>query len=458
MKRQSEEKTDSTDVQTSVEIDAEVKTAFAKQYLAWKARGWKKADFIMFLSEAGYSIPVSSLTRWVAGVKQQGNALSQMNGAGRPRTLSEEETHLLVGYVLDRNSKKQEVHLETVQKFISDNFDTNVTLRTVLNYLTAQGFTSRVAKGRDGGVQLDLTNLSQIAFQWLLTSPIHCPTNLLCSLDFTFTSHRTDRRVSYALKGGPQPEVDTSISRFTNCIITCIWADGINRTPSVLYTYNKEFWLDRKKTARRDAQLEKMENSLKLFNISPNRVVYVGEKKEERRTYVSESPQLLRLFFKMFKVPLQCTILTDNGRSFVEEKEDVLLKLGFASHLCYPAVVHQYLSPNDNKFHGAAKQKWRKMGLDFSDDVTSSIALLHCLDECTCHIPVWFEKNLQLGSPSPMLDQVVSVVGDYSMLDHDHFQECLEKFRVWMGMDARGHVPDAPPGLDSSLDGKFWRT
>jgi len=303
MKRHSEVKDDSTDAQTSVEIDAEVKTAFAKQYLAWKARGQKKADFLLFLSESGYSVPESSLTRWVAGVKQQGTALPQNTGAGRPRALSEEEIRLVVGYVLGRNSKKQEVHLDTVQKFIRDFFNTDVSLRTVLNYLSLHGFSSRVAKGSSAGFQLDMTTLAHIAHQWLQSSPLRCPRSLLCSLDFTFTSHRTDRRLTYALKGGPQPVVEELISRFTNCIVTCIWADGINRTPSVLYSYNQEFRSDRPRTARRNVQLEKLEHTLDLFNVNPTRVVYVGEKKGESRTYVPESAGLLHLFFEKFKVP-----------------------------------------------------------------------------------------------------------------------------------------------------------
>jgi len=441
----------------SVEISTEVKTAFASQYLAWKARGLNKDDFLSFLSEAGYSVPYRSLARWVNAVKHSGAVVSQNCAAGRPRCLSEEETHLVVGYVLDRNSKKEEVHLETVRKFISDEFDIELSLRTVLNYLTAQGFSSRVAKQRSGGIQLDLSHLTQIALEWLQTSPLHCPRSLLCSVDFTFTSHRTDRRVSYALRGGPQPQVDKLISRFTNCIITCIWADGINRTPSVLYTYNQDFRLDRPPTARRDAQLEKMIKCLSHFDISPQRVIYIGDEKSERRTYASESPRLLRLFFENFHIPPNCTVLSDNGGSFLEDSVDVLKSIGFTTHLPYPAVVHQFLSPNDNKFHGVAKQKWRNLGLDYSDDVTSSVALLHCLDESHVSVVSWFERNLQLGNRQPSAEAVATLIGDGPIHDHEYYKDCLERFRVYIGIDARGSLPDAPPGLDSSLDGKFWR-
>ena len=96
--------------------------------------------------------------------------------------------------------------------------------------------------------------------------------------------------------------------------------------------------------------------------------------------------------------PPNCTILSDNGNSFKDGEKDILIDLGFKYHLCYPAVVHQYLSPNDNKFHGAAKRKWKNLGLDFTDDVKSSIALLHCLDECCIDVQAWFHNNLRLKS------------------------------------------------------------
>jgi hypothetical protein len=54
----------------------------------------------------------------------------------------------------------------------------------------------------------------------------------------------------------------------------------------------------------------------------------------------------------------------------------VLESLGFAKHVPYPAPVHQHLSPNDNRLHGTAKARWRNSGVDFQDDVESSLLLL----------------------------------------------------------------------------------
>ena len=424
-----QEKTENDSVgQHPTELHAEVRTALAKQFIAWKARGWKKEDFLVFLSEAGFDIPMRTLTRWCSNVKQQGTAVTQNYGGNRERILSEEETQVVSGFVLDKFSRKEEVHLDTIQSFIYDCFNTEISLSTVHRYLEEQGFSSRVAKGRTGGVQLDLAQMVQIAHEWLTTSPIHCLRYPLCSVDFTYTSHRTDRRVSYSLKGGPQPQVDQSFSRFTNCILTCVWADGIDRTPPVLFTYNQEFRSDRPPTERRHGQLAHLSHCLHHFQIGAERVMYVGRESGESRCYVQESSSLVQKFFGLYTLPRRCTVLSDNGNAFLDSGDDVLLKIGFFDHLQYPSIVHHFLSPNDNRLHGAAKKKWREMKLDYTDDVMTSIALLRCLDDSNGNVGSYFERNMQLGSKKPRLDQVHDLIEGQDILDSQYFQRCLELF------------------------------
>ncbi|MBK7002185.1 MAG: hypothetical protein IPH35_20195 [Rhodoferax sp.] len=81
-----------------------------------------------------------------------------------------------------------------------------------------------------------------------------------CSIDFTHTSQRNLLQRTFSPSGTSQPKVDRAMSRYTNCIVTCVWADGINRTPSVLFTYNSVSRKDRDPTARRIAIYKHMEN------------------------------------------------------------------------------------------------------------------------------------------------------------------------------------------------------
>jgi hypothetical protein len=87
-----------------------------------------------------------------------------------------------------------------------------------------------------------------------------------------------------------------ALSEFTSCIVTVAWADGVNRTPPMLFTYDVAFRHDRKRTTRRDDQVARLDDCLARHGIDASRVVFVGKKEGEGRSYVAESGHLLRLF------------------------------------------------------------------------------------------------------------------------------------------------------------------
>ena len=221
----------------------------------------------------------------------------------------------------------------------------------------------------------------------------------------------------------------------------------------MLFTYNPQFRQDRKPTARRDAQTQHLTDCLKPHGIDPDRIAYVGNEKKETRKFVRESPELLRLFFDNYGIRKNCTILSDNGNSFFEDGESVLKKIGFQDHRCYPAAVHQYLSPNDNHLHGTAKQKWRNQKIDYTDDVDSCMYLLQQLDvDTVAHSAHWFAKNM-LELSHDTIDTLIRFGNPQHSMTH---QTWLRSYRIWMGVDARGKLPDVPKGLEDSLDGSYW--
>lgn len=99
---------------------------------------------------------------------------------------------------------------------------------------------------RDVLADAEITVLTKMMFEWKSerqrTGDLK---GLLASIDLTFTGHHTDRRVTYAPAGGAQPKSGAAIAQFTNCIVTVVWSDGVNRTPPVLFTFNGKFRLDR---------------------------------------------------------------------------------------------------------------------------------------------------------------------------------------------------------------------
>lgn len=162
------------------------------------------------------------------------------------------------------------------------------------------------------------------------------------------------------------------MSRFTNCVVTVVWADDANRTPLVLFTLNSLFRFDRHLTPKRERELERLEALLAKYHIPRSRVIYVGKAKGEKGVFVSESTELVRRFWRLYKIPKGSVIFSDEGNPFFPGGASLLEELGFAGHEAYPSAVHHYLSPNDNCLHGTAKQRWRHSGVDVSDDVEAS--------------------------------------------------------------------------------------
>lgn len=68
-------------------------------------------------------------------------------------------------------------------------------------------------------------------------------------------------------------------STYTNCILTCVWADGVNRTPAVLFTLDQRFRFDRNPTAKRNAETAYLDKCLTYYDLDPDRIEYIGKPK-----------------------------------------------------------------------------------------------------------------------------------------------------------------------------------
>jgi len=72
---------------------------------------------------------------------------------------------------------------------------------------------------------------------------------LLASVDFTVHGSPDRPAISYAPAGGAQPKSSGANSQFTNCIVTVVWSDGVNRTPPVSFHLQRQIqaWPRRRK-------------------------------------------------------------------------------------------------------------------------------------------------------------------------------------------------------------------
>ena len=432
------------------------KSLLARLCIVQQAKGKARSEFLNDLFEAGYEVSERQLNRWVARIKSGEETIKPKKLSGALPSLAREERDVTSGWVLDQLEHGQEVHLRSFCKFVADHFMVSICEKTASNYLNEHGFTLRVLKKKSSSFVVDSSTLRHDLWNWVFprqTEYNRIPGSKLASVDFTFTGHRTERRAGFGIQGGAQPMESSKISKYTNCIVTCVWADGKNRTPPILYTKNPAFRRDRKATKRRDGLVQHLDERLELHGIHENRVIYVGKETGEKEVYTHECPDLLKRFFGFYGVSNDSTVLSDNGNSFFEAGESVLKALGFKTHECYPANVHQYISVNDNPLHGTSKRSWRTAVIDHSDDVNSSIALLQYLDrDIINHSKHWFKRNL-LGLKETEVADLISAAG--SKKSHLH-RDWLRAFRIATHQDARGERIYIPDELNDHLDGLYW--
>ena len=232
-------------------IPDETKTAIAALYITQHALGIKRNIFVSHWAASGFFFSERQLDRWVAAYKSCGTAISTTKLTGPEVKLSRGQRDICAGYVLHCIDTGKIVHLETYCSFVADQFAIIIHPMTASNYLNEDGFSYRVIHKKTSGFTVDIEKIRKAFWKWRQSQNFDMPLEHLGSMDFTYTGHRTERASGFGVRGGAQPMQSSSISKYTNCIITLIWAHGINKTASMLFTYNPAFRTDRNPTKRR---------------------------------------------------------------------------------------------------------------------------------------------------------------------------------------------------------------
>ena len=421
----------------STELSTAQRELIARLVGPLEARGISRSVFRDILADAEITVPKSSLDRWVRAHAVTGKIFTAEKASGAAPLLDDEQGEIAAGWVLSQNDSNQVVSLASFAKFCASAFGVELAQTTAHDYLHALGFSSKVSQVKTGGFTVDVDALAKMRLAWQSERQRAGDLKgLLASVDFTFTGHRTDRRVTYAPAGGAQPKSSTAITQFTTCMVTVVWSDGVNRTPPVLFTFNGKFRLDRVGRKGWVPERDNLVNALARFGIDAKRILYIGAEQNETRRYVSESAELLRRCFALDPIPPKGVVFSDNGQSFFPGRVSALESLGFAKHVPYPAPVHQHLSPNDHRLHGTAKAKWRNRGVDFKDDVESSLLLLSYLDaDLAAHGVTWFKRNILDLTAKSALELVRGRSGKRAQVDYDR----LYAYHIFAGLEVTGN-------------------
>jgi transposase len=419
----------------STELSTGQRELIARLVGPLEAHGISRSAFRNILAEAEITVPKSSLDRWVHSHLATGTIFTAEKASGATPLLDDEQCEIAAGWVLSQNDSNQVVSLASFSTFCKAAFGVDLPRSSAHEYLHALGFSSKVSQVKTSGFTVDVDTLATMMFDWKRERQrVGDLQGLVASVDFTFTGHRTDRRLSYAPAGGVQPKSSTACSEFTNCIVTVVWSDGVNRTPPALFTFNGKFRFDRVGRKAWVQERDQLEAARVRYGIEAKRIIYIGTEKNESRTYASESAEFLRRFFALYRVRRKGVVFSDNGTAFFPGGVSALEALGFVKHVSYPAPVHQHLSPNDNRLHGTAKTRWRTSGVDFKDDVESSLRLLSHLDaDLKANGATWFERNILNLTAESARELLRGRSGQRSQVDYDR----LYAYKSFAGLDVK---------------------
>jgi len=170
------------------------------------------------------------------------------------------------------------------------------------------------------------------------------------------------------------------------------------------------------------------------------------------KTFVRESNFLIQKWLKQNKYLILngSVLLHDSGSALDDlEKEDDFKNKSLEA-IEYQSDIHHLLSPNVNKWHGNAKQKWKNLlntrMVDKSEGVESSLLLLKCLLEVKPkHIIKYFKQNLFLNKKVITSNDITALITEdkKNIFKYKKMKESMYYFKRWRNGRLR--------------DGKFFR-
>jgi len=154
-----------------------------------------------------------------------------------------------------------------------------------------------------------------------------------------------------------QANTDLLLSTWTNCIITCNWSDGVDRTPPILFTYNKKFDCSKKLYRETDEEFKSRKAKFVKYYIDGTQVGILFQRGDEKKKYAAEQPAFVDYFMQLYSDAIDWKLVyafTDAGNA---NKKIITNQYGFKHVFVYPPKVHHLLSPNDNNQHGIREKK-----------------------------------------------------------------------------------------------------
>lgn len=338
--------------------------------------GMRPGEAFVFVQKDGYPRTRVHLYRQIRLVDSHGVTSARVKRAGRKPLLNPTQMEQIWDFVTTKNTNERPVERRHVQTFIRQTL--GITGPTTGNVLARLNMSKKVCQERTSPCKLTKGERVKIYYKFILKlredNVLNDP-SAIASMDVCTDSKGGFKKWGFSpINSGPI-KITKVPKPYTSAIVTMVWGDGIDRTPSKLYTHDPFFNPTPGLTPAKKMKREALTAMLTKLEIDEKRIVYIPR---ERSKYCGENPGIYEDFLDSYDIPKNTLILHDNGPAYKRKKVHILDARGFPNHRAYPSAVHQWLSPNDNNVHGC-KSKWHAEREDFSNDQERVLRLMQLI-------------------------------------------------------------------------------
>jgi transposase len=373
--------------QKQTQLSPEVRHIAQVQLFKYKNEGHSKIEVFEYSKSLGYDLSLRTTERYVKNEKEGRSPTSGNHSPGAPSKLSAQQHLILAGGLICLDERGVEITREHVVNLVRDLFDVDIANTTAGKYLQQLGFSRQKLGSRPLPRGINFDNYVVLYYECLMdlrrVKFFQIQPQWICSIDFWTNTRRTEERRAFRKIGSKQRKYSKESLIYTDSYLGCLWRDGINHTPAMLFSFNPDLDVNGRNAGP-------VREFCRVHSLDTRRIVY----QHSTKSYKRENCADLRKFWDLYPRMQRSRILHDKGGAF---SKATLAALKCEKEFGYEAIVHGEMSPNDNHFHAIIKNQWRANRTQFEYEWQKSLFLLYLSDHVQPkNIRQMFENNFML--------------------------------------------------------------
>ena len=434
----------------SKDVSPDTRTVVAEFAVSAKRRGVPLEEFVKIAEGTSYTPAPRTLYRHVAAIERGDAPLSAKKATGARSLLTLVQKEILGGYLLTAEKKTD---LFVCQTKSMEFFGVKIGHSTAGNYVHELELSFQLVGARSMPKDMTFDMYVKSYFDWLFERHqegwlIISPSLLWCMDSFT-DSHRRDREKTISGLNQKQRKLAGHKWVYTNNYLCCIWADGVNRTPTLCFTFNKKL----------DPDGPNRKNVLawcKVWGIDPSRIYYLQSSKH----YCKESSDQVSEFCCRYRDKFTGTHGYHDGGGAFKIKKTLITSDVAKSVRVMPSVPHGELSTCDNHYNALVKKSHSPRASVEGDEAENAIIYLAMCDRVDSGaIAHMFTRNLFLDHKNITLAEVEARLRGWKGLNirrerlFAHYMDCYHDFLPNFIEEQSQKLNVAK---DDEMDGAYW--